>query len=127
MISDIKFPNSSGVAADRAQKVWANIALHPWNFNLFRDDTSRLMQVGLAYDVVGVPGAKLDSEDVAEILRRFPCLDFKKVLNEAMKRELESKRPYEHVFHIPTRVAHGQSPLTIVDAPAILDIAPFEE
>ncbi len=117
----------SGVTPDRAQKVWDNIALHTWDVNLFRDDTSRLMQLGLAYDVVGVPGARLDSEDVAEILRRYPRLDFKKAFNEAMKHELESKQPYEHVFHICTRVAHNQSPLTIVDAQAILEMAPFEE
>ena len=49
-----------GVSEDRAQRVWDNIALHTWDMNQFRGDTSRLMQRGLAYDVSGVQGAQLD-------------------------------------------------------------------
>ena len=36
-----------GVSRERAQDVWDNIALHTWDINLYRDDTSRLMQLGV--------------------------------------------------------------------------------
>ena len=56
-----------GVSEDRAQNVWDNIALHTWDMNQFRGDTSCLTQRGLAYDVSGVLGAQLDQDDVAAI------------------------------------------------------------
>lgn len=116
-----------GVPGDQAQKVWDNIALHVWDMNLFRDDTSRLMQLGLAYDVAGVPGAQLDPADVAEVVRRYPRLNFKRAFNDMLNHELDGKQPYPHWFHICSRIAHNRSPLTIVDAPPILNLAPFDE
>ena len=116
-----------GVSEDRAQKVWDNIALHTWDMNQFRGDTSRLMQRGLAYDVSGVQGAQLDLADVAEVVRRYPRLNFKRAFNEMLNHELDCKQPYPHWFHICSRVAHNRSPLTIADAPAILASAPFDE
>lgn len=116
-----------GVSENRAQNVWDNIALHVWDVNQFRGDTSRLMQLGLAYDVSGISGAQLESVDVAEVLRRFPRLDFKRAFNETLNRELDRKAPYPHWFHICSRIAHNRSPLTIEDAPAVLDWAPFDE
>jgi len=65
---------AQGISADRAQAVWDNIALHTWDMNFFRSDTSRLMQLGLSYDVSGVQGAQLDASDVAEVIRRYPDL-----------------------------------------------------
>ncbi len=35
----------SGVSRERAQAVWDNIALHTWDINLFRSDTSRLTEL----------------------------------------------------------------------------------
>ena len=116
-----------GVSEDRAQKVWDNIALHVWDMNHFRGDTSRLMQLGLAYDVSGVAGAQLDPSDVAEVVRRYPRLNFKRAFNEMLNHELDCKQPYPHWFHICSRVAHNRSPLTIVDAPVVLKRAPFDE
>ena len=116
-----------GVPPDRAQQVWDNIALHTWDVNLFRGDTSRLMQLGLAYDVSGVPGAELDPADVSEVVRRYPRLSFKRSFNELLNHELDSKRPYHHWFHICTRIAHNRAPLTVEDAPTVLNWAPFEE
>jgi hypothetical protein len=116
-----------GVSEDRAQKVWDNIALHTWDMNQFRGDTSRLTQRGLAYDVSGVQGAQLDPADVAEVVRRYPRLNFKRAFNEMLNHELDRKEPYPHWFHICSRVAHNRSPLTIADAPVILDSAPFDE
>jgi hypothetical protein len=118
---------AQGVLADRAQRVWDNIALHTWDMNLFRDDTSRLMQLGISYDVTGARGAKLDPADVAEIVRRYPRLAFKRAFNDLLIDEIATKQPYPHVFHICSRVAHHQSPLEITAAPALLALAPFDE
>jgi hypothetical protein len=122
-----KFLVEQGVSTDRAQKVWDNIALHTWDINYFRDDTSRLMQLGLAYDVAGVAGAQLDPADVAEVVRRYPRLKFKDGFNEMLNQEYDKKQPYQHFFHICSRIAHNRSPLTIADAPTILNMAPFDE
>jgi hypothetical protein len=122
-----EFLEQQGVSIDRAQKVWDNIALHTWDMNLRRGDTSRLMQLGLAYDVSGVPGAQLDPIDVAEVVRRYPRLHFKRSFNELLNHELDNKQPYQHWFHICSRIAHNRSPLTIVDAPTVLSWAPFDE
>ena len=116
-----------GVSEDRAQKVWDNIALHTWDMNHFRGDTSRLMQLGLAYDVAGVAGAQIDPADVAEVVRRYPRLNFKRAFSEMLNHELDGKQPYPHWFHICSRIAHNRSPLTIVDAPIVLNAAPFDE
>jgi cyanamide hydratase family protein with HD domain len=116
-----------GVDAARAQSVWDNIALHTWDLNHLRGDTSRLMQLGLAYDVSGVQGAELDAADVSEVLRHFPRLDFKRAFNALLNHEVDSKQPYHHWFHICSRVAHNRAPLSIVDAPTVLGWAPFSE
>jgi hypothetical protein len=116
-----------GVAEDRAQKVWDNVALHTWDMNQFRGDTSRLMQRGLAYDVSGAQDARLDPDDVTEVVRRYPRLNFKRAFNEMLNHELDCKQPYPHVFHICSCIAHNRSLLTIVDAPVVLDWAPFDE
>src|SRR3569833_193701 len=44
------FLGERGVPADRAHQVWDNIALLTTDINLLRNETSRLMQLGLAYD-----------------------------------------------------------------------------
>lgn len=115
------------VSAERAQRVWDNIALHMWDLNPFRGDTSRLMQLGPDYDVSGVQNAKVDPADVAEVLRRYPRLQFKRAFNELLNREVDTKQPYHHWVHICTRVAHNRSPIPIVDASVVLDCAPFDE
>jgi cyanamide hydratase family protein with HD domain len=122
-----EFLVAQGVAADRAQNVWDNIALHTWDMNHFRGDTSRLMQLGLAYDVSGVQGAELDADAVAEVLKHYPRLQFKRAFNELLNHELDTKQPYAHWFHICSRVAHNRAPLPIVDAPTVLGWAPFSE
>jgi len=115
-------------SADRAQKVWDNIALHTWDINLFRDDTSRMTQLGIAHDVVGIPAAEdLDSRDLEELLRRYPRLDFNRAFHEALKHELDSKQPYPHVFHPCTRIAHSRQPIEIVDMRTLQGGAPFDE
>jgi hypothetical protein len=40
--------------------------------------------------------------------------------------EPDSKQPYQHFFHICSRIAHNRSTLTIADAPTMLNMAPFE-
>lgn len=107
--------------------MWDNIALHTWNINLFRDHTSRITQLGIAYDVVGVPGAKLDTADIAELLRRYPRLSFTRHFHEALEHDLDSKPRYEHASHPCTRIAHNRSPLEIVDLSALQENAPFDE
>jgi hypothetical protein len=122
-----KFLVDKHVSADRAQQVWDNIALHTWDINLFRNDTSRITQLGIVHDVVGVPGAPLDARDVAEVLRRYPRLNFNRRFNEALQNELDAKHPYPHAFHPCTRVAHNRSPLEIADLSVLQSGAPFDE
>jgi hypothetical protein len=115
------------VPADRAQQVWDIIALHTWDINLFRNDTSRITQLGIIHDVVGVPNAGLDPADVAELLRRYPRLNFNRRFHEALEHDLDSKQPYPHAFHPCTRIAHNRSPLEIADVATLQMGAPFEE
>ncbi len=122
-----KFLVGNGVPADRAQKVWDNIALHTWDINLFRDDTSRMMELGVLYDVLGVPDAGLDANDVVKLVRRYPRLKFKTAFNDTLNRELDAKQPYPHVFHICSTIAHNRAPLRMPDAPTVLNMAPFDE
>jgi hypothetical protein len=98
-----------------------------WDVNPFRGDTSRLMQLGLAYDISGPEGVDLDPADVAEVVGRYPRLHFKSAFNALLNHEVDLKQPYPHWYHICTRIAHNRSPLTIVDAPVVLDMAPFDE
>ena len=42
-----RFLMDEGVLHGRAQAVWDDIALHTWDMNLFRDDISRLMELGI--------------------------------------------------------------------------------
>ena len=122
-----KFLVDRGVSNDRAQKVWDNIALHTSDLNLFRDDTSRIVQLGIIHDVVGMPGAQLDAADVAELLRRYPRLGFTREFYKALENELDRKQPYPHVFHPCTRIAHNRSPLEVADLSALQAGAPFDE
>lgn len=121
------FLTERGVSADRAQKVWDAIALHVWDVNLYRDETSRIMQLGVLYDVVGLPDAGLDPSDVDELLRRYPRLNFKQDFHRVLTEELDSKQPYNHFFHICTHIQHARTPVTIPDASALLNAAPFDE
>lgn len=116
-----------GVSRERARKVWDNIALHIWDFNLFRDDTSRLMELGVLYDVVGVADAKLDRADVAEVVRRYPRLNFKRAFNEVLTKELDSKQPYKHFFHVCSHIEQNRSPISMPDVQTLLNYAPFDE
>jgi hypothetical protein len=113
---------------DGAQKVWDNIALHTWDINLFRDETSRITQLGIAHDVVGIPDAeKLDPSDVAELLRRYPRLNFSRAFHDALEHDLDTKQPYPHAFHPCTRIAHNRAPVEIVDMWSLQSCAPFDE
>jgi len=112
----------------RAQQVWDNIALHTWDINLFRSDTSRMTQLGIAHDVVGVPQAeRLDPADVAELLGRYPRLNFTMGFHGALEQELDRKQPYPHAFHPCTRIAHNRGPLDIADMSALQSGAPFSD
>ena len=121
------FMVGKGVPKDRAQNVWDDIALHTWDLNLFRGDTSRVVQFGIAYDVVGFPGVTLDRADVAVVLRRYPRLKFTRGFHGLMERELDAKQPYPHAFHPCSRIAHNRSPLAIEDLSVLQANAPFDE
>jgi len=114
-----KFLVDNGVSANRAQKVWDNIALHTWDINLFRDDTNRPMELGVLCDVLGVPDAGLDADDVVKVVRRYPRLKFKTAFNDTLNRELDAKQPYPHVFHICSTIAHNRAPLRMPDASTV--------
>jgi len=122
-----KFLEAHNVPNDRAWKVWDNIALHTWDINLFKDDDARLTQLGLLHDVVGVADANLDPADIAEVLRRFTRLGFKRGFHDLLHQELESKQPYEHFHHACALIAHRRGTLVMPDLQAALDGAPFEE
>jgi hypothetical protein len=122
-----RFLMNHGVSSDRAWRVWDNIALHVWDVNLFRDDTSRLLELGIRHDVRGLSEPKLDPLDVAEVLGRYPRLGFKRGFYNLLSRELERKQPYEHCYHLCTCVANSQAPLSVPDAQAMLNGAPFED
>jgi hypothetical protein len=122
-----KFLVEKGVSSDRAQKVWDNIALHVWDVNMFRDDTSRIMELGILHDVVGVADAGLDPADVAEVVRRYPRLHFKRDFNKLLNQELDAKQPYPHFHHICTTIAHNRAPLVTPDSSTVLNMAPFNE
>ena len=116
-----------GVSRERAQGVFDNIALHPWDINLFRDDTSRLTEFGIVHDVVGLPGATLDPADAAEVIRRYPRLDFKRRFNAALERDIDGKQPYPHWFHPCTRIEHNRAPIQVADMNTLMANAPFGE
>ncbi len=116
-----------GVSRERAQGVFDNIALHTWDINLFRDETSRLTECGIVYDVGGLQGATLDPADVAEIVGRYPRLDFKRQFNAALERDIDSKQPYPHWFHPCTRIEHNREPIQMEDMVALMANAPFDE
>ena len=118
------FLAEQGVSRGRAQNVWDNIALHTWDINLYRDDTSRLTQFGIIYDTVAMEDAKLDPADV---VRRYPRLNFKRAFDDTLTKELDSKQPYEHSFHPCTRIQQNRSPISIPDLPTLLNNAPFDE
>jgi len=122
-----KFLLEHQVPDDRAWKVWDNIALHTWDINLFKDDDARLTQLGLLHDVVGVPDAKLDPADVAEVLRRYPRLGFKRGFHDLLCQELDRKQPYEHFHHATALIAHRRGTLDMPDLQAALDGAPFDD
>jgi hypothetical protein len=122
-----KFLLGRGVSDQRAWEVWTTIALHTWDMNLFKQDDARLTEMGILYDVVGVPGAKLDPADVAEIVRRYPRLGFKHGFYE-MLREDSKKEGYPHFFHICTCIAaHEPCSVVIPDARERINAAPFDE
>jgi hypothetical protein len=116
-----------GIPKYRAQNVWDDIALHTWDMNLFRGDTSRVVQFGIAYDVVGFPGVELDRADVAEVVRRYPRLNFNKGFYELLEHDLDSHTPYPHAFHPCSRIAHNRSPLVIENLSTLQANAPFSE
>lgn len=92
--------------SDRAQMVWDNIALHTWDINLFRDNTSRMTQLGIAHDVVGVPhGQKLDPAAVGELHPRYPRLNFCRGFHQMLEHERTPNTPI-HTHFIPAQGSH---------------------
>jgi hypothetical protein len=74
-----------------------------------------------------VTDAKLDPADVAEVVRRYPRLNFKRAFNDALTKELDSKQPYKHFFHICSHIEQNRSPILMPDAQTLLNNAPFDE
>ncbi|WPU99163.1 HD domain-containing protein [Mucilaginibacter sp. cycad4] len=124
-----KYLKEWGETDDRTWKVWTNIAAHTWDINLFKEDEARISQLGILYDVIALPPElSLDPKDVAEIVSRYPRLNFKNGFYEMHKQEMESKQPYPHRFHMCTCIAHEQGhKLEIPDPKAWLAGAPFDE
>ena len=81
----------------------------------------------ILHDVVGVADAGLDPADVAEVVRRYPRLHFKRDFNKLLNQELDAKQPYPHFHHICTTIAHNRAPLVTPDSSTVLNMAPFNE
>jgi hypothetical protein len=122
-----RFLKDRGVPDVRSWQVWSTIALHTWDINLYKEDEARLVELGILYDVKGLPNVKLDPADVAEIVKRYPRLGFKREFYALLCEELDAKQPYHHVNHICTCIAHNRSPMTMPDGQATLNGAPFDE
>ena len=116
-----------GVADDRAWRAWDNIALHAFDINLFRDDTSRLLQLGIRYDVRGDASACLEQSDIARIVHCYPRLGFKDGFYDLLRRDVLRKQPYPHTYHLCTCIAHEDPAVKIPDVHKVLDEAPFNE
>jgi hypothetical protein len=126
-----RFLKDRGVPDMRSWQVWSTIALHTWDINLCKEDEARLVQLGILYDVIGLPAGlpapKLDPADVAEIVKRYPRLGFKRGFYDLLCEELDTKQPYHHHNHICTCIAHNRSPVPLPDGQALLNGAPFDE
>lgn len=122
-----RFLKDRGVPDIRSWQVWSTIALHTWDINLYKEDEARLVELGILYDVVGLPDAKLDPADVAEVVKRYPRLGFKRGFYELLCEELDTKQPYQHFNHICTCIAHNRAPMAMPDGQAVLNGAPFDE
>lgn len=122
-----KFLLERGVPDERAWKSWDQIALHAWDFNLYRDDTSRLMQLGIRYDVRGDANVKLDPADIAAVLDRYPRLNFKNGFYDLCRKDIESKQPYPYTYHFPTCVAHNLGLTAMPDMREALKATQFSE
>jgi len=124
-----KFLVDNKVPDDRAWNVWHNIALHVGDLNLFKDDTTRLMQLGILYDLAAMPfDRKLDPDDVAAVLLHYPRLGFKQGFLALFEDELDRKQPYPHRFHMCSCIEHQRTgALNIPDPQAFFASAPFDE
>jgi hypothetical protein len=118
-----------GVDDDRSWKVWNNIALHTTDISLYKDDASRLTQLGILYDLTALPPEiKIAPADVTEIVRRYPRLGFKNGIYEVFRDELDRKQPYPHRFHFCTAIEyHRTGRVDIPDPRQRLESAPFDE
>jgi len=122
-----RFLKDRDVPDIRSWQVWSTIALHTWDLNLYKEDEARLVELGILHDVRGLPDAELDPAEVAEIVKRYPRLGFKRGFYALLCEELDAKQPYQHVNHICTCIAHNRSPMTMPDGQAVLNCAPFDE
>lgn len=118
-----------GVPDDRTWKVWDNIALHTTDISLFKDDASRLTQLGILYDLTDLsPNVRLDPHDVAQVLQHYPRLGFKNAIYDIFQDELDRKQPYPHRFHFCTAIEyHRSGTIDIPNPRARLESAPFDE
>lgn len=124
-----RFLLEHGVPEERAWRVWHNIALHVGDMNLFKDEPTRIMQYGILYDLTTLPPElALDPKDVAEVLHYYPRLGFKQGFLEIFTKELDSKQPYPHRFHLCSCIEHHRShSLKIPNPEDFLGSAPFDE
>ncbi|WP_347528697.1 hypothetical protein [Mucilaginibacter sp. CAU 1740] len=118
-----------GVPDERTWQVWHNIALHVGDMNLFKDEATRIMQFGILYDLTALPPEiSLNPKDVAEILYHYPRVGFKRGFLEVFEKELDSKQPYPHRFHLCSCIEHHRTGTLAIPKPEdFLGSAPFDE
>lgn len=118
---------SRGCEPDRAWLVWDTIALHTGDVNLHKQPEARAVQAGILCDVTGFALDRIDPGAVAEVLARYPRLDFKRSFPSLLEAEAR-RQPHSVAFHPFTMIRHHcGEPVDIPDARAIIEAADFPE
>jgi hypothetical protein len=122
-----QFALAGGFPEEKAWLVWDNIALHPLDLNPHKEPEAKAVQWGLWADVVGIGIDRLDPNVVIKVVASYPRLGFKRGFFELLRDEAEAK-PQSQLIHPATMVAHHcLGGVTIPDARALIDRAPFDE
>ncbi|WP_194955143.1 HD domain-containing protein [Sphingopyxis solisilvae] len=120
------FAVERGMAGDRAWLLWDIIALHPYDFNLHKEDEAWAVQMGILADVVGAGIDLIDPAVVARIVACYPRLNFKSGFYRLLASEAATSPPPP--CHPVTMIRYHE--LGEYDVPNARDLiagAPFDD